>query len=179
MKIGEHLFFAPNVRFADLDVDDPIIVQHFHSRIDGYYLAPARLLAKHHAFAAVLLLASSIDAIARYASQPGECNRCRYVRWLHTALPCLSSKLLATRFYEDFRCGLVHEARAKDGCVFTSQIRHPVVVENGVMAVNPELFADEVFQALDTFCKCLKVSAGALAEFQKALKRDFKKEMSG
>src|SRR6185369_11765370 len=114
MKIGECVFFAPKIRFSDLDVDSPTIVEHFHSRLNGYYIAPARALSqKDHCFAAVLLLASCIDAIARYALMQKRGNHERYVAWLQTAIPSLKSKPAATQFYKDFRCGLVHEARAK------------------------------------------------------------------
>ena len=178
MKIGDHLYFAPGVRFADLDADSPDLVGQFHSRIDSYYLAPARLLSEHgDYFASVLLLASAIDAIARYALPPARSGE-RYVAWLQTAIPSLSFEALAAQFYGDFRCGLVHEGRAKRACAFTPLIGRPVAVENGAMAVNPELFAEEVSRALDAFCSGVASSADALATFQSKLKADFQHELS-
>jgi hypothetical protein len=174
MKIGEHLYFAPGVRFNQLNVNDPMIIQHFHSRIEGYYLIPAKILAEKedYAFPATLLLASAIDAIARDDSRPAR-NRERYVGWLQIAFPCLATKPLAEQFYDDFRCGLVHEARAKNGCVFTTFIGGPVFVENGIMAINPQRFAKDVFQALDNFCAKLKNFPDALKKFQNQLKKRF------
>ena len=179
MKIGEHLFFAPGVRFADIDVNDQSVINHFHSRIEAYYLNPAKTLLKNedYAFPATLLLASAIDAIARYASKPAP-NRVRYIGWLQTELPCVSAKPLAEQFYDDFRCGLVHEARAKNGCVFTTLTARSVFVEKGIMAINPKYLVQDVSVALDSFCANLKKSPIAFLKFQNELKRDFQHELS-
>jgi len=123
MKIKDHLYFAPGVRFSDLTIHSPKIVEKFHQRIESYYLEPARLLTKEEqAFAATVLLVSCLDALARYDSADPKNNwgnRKRYIDWLKTTMPKVFSEKVATAFYDDIRCGAVHEARIKNGCAFT------------------------------------------------------------
>jgi hypothetical protein len=178
MKIGNLLYFAPSISFRDIDVDGPEIVRQFKARIEGYYLAPAdSLIERNDAFSAVLLLASSLDALGRYDLPNLRTNRIRYITWLQKWMPSFSEELNATIFYENIRCGLVHEARAKFGCEFNFGIITPVDVEGNIMAINPILLAVEVRSALETFCR-ERENASALAAFQTALKKDFHIELA-
>ncbi len=178
MKIGDLLYFAPKISFKGLNFDSPDIVEKFHKRIDAYYLAPAcSFMDSEQGFPAMVLLVSCMDAIGRYACEPAT-NRVRYVKWLETALPELfPDNQTATKFYEDVRCGAVHEARIKSGCVFTFEISPAIYVEDGIMAVNPLLLSEHVTVAIDNFCKKVAADENLLAKFQKALKQDFKKDL--
>jgi hypothetical protein len=37
MKIGDHVYFAPGIRFADLDLEGPTLPTQYAARIEGYY----------------------------------------------------------------------------------------------------------------------------------------------
>jgi hypothetical protein len=179
MKIGDLLYFAPGVSFNGLNFNSPDIVGKFHKRIEAYYLAPARsFMGSKQGFPAMVLLVSCMDAIGRYASVKPLGNKVRYVAWLQIALPQIFSKEKdAIQFYEDVRCGIVHEAVVKSGCVFSFAIGKPIFVEDGIMAVNPQLLAENVTDALNSFCKKVADDASLLENFQKALKDDFKKDL--
>ena len=67
MRIGDFLFFAPNVSFSELDLDSVNIAELWERRIEGFYLRPCEeLAANEHAFAAGLLVLTAIDAISKY-----------------------------------------------------------------------------------------------------------------
>jgi hypothetical protein len=177
MKIDEFLYFAPNTRFVDVDLASPKVVDQFKERIQEYYLVPARLLAKQYLFGACVLLASALDAIGRFESPPKMGVGERYISWTRKYVPSLGSDALAKQFYYDFRCGVIHEGRAKKGCVFTTETGRTITVEHGLMAVNTMLLWDEVKLALDTFCTRTLADPELLQTFQNKLREDFEVEM--
>ena len=66
MKIGEHLYFAPGIKFSSVDTTSATLAQQLNERIRGFYLHPARLLVEGgHAFAAGVMIVVAIDALAR------------------------------------------------------------------------------------------------------------------
>lgn len=72
MKIGDHVCFAPGIRFADLDLEGTTLPTQYAARIEGYYLTPAERAAQQEdAFAAGLLVVAAIDAMARLLRGPG------------------------------------------------------------------------------------------------------------
>jgi len=182
MKIGDHVFFAPGILFTRLDLSSPRIVQQFEARMEGYYSSPVRLLAKHrHDFGAAILLASCMDALGRYSSQAPQSwrnhQRKKYVNWIQSAIRSLSNGPSAEDFYENFRCGLVHEARAKTAGELRRDIKVAVVVDRGVMALNAVRLAIEVKQSLTNFCHKMINDPPALAAFQACLQIDFALEL--
>jgi hypothetical protein len=46
MKLGDILYFAPNVKFSDLDLSGVKLPDQFEARIRGFYLGPAKSLAQ-------------------------------------------------------------------------------------------------------------------------------------
>jgi hypothetical protein len=65
MREGDDLFFAPGVRFGDVDLIGPDLAEQYRARINGFYLVPAQLCVERgYAFAASLLLVSTIDLMA-------------------------------------------------------------------------------------------------------------------
>src|ERR1700733_9690935 len=96
MRQGDDLFFAPGVRFSEVDLTGPALTKQYRARIEGLYLGPARLcIDQNYAFAAGLLLVSTIDFMAGLhhfrgvLSRPG--GRCRLppLRAQGTAELCL------------------------------------------------------------------------------------------
>lgn len=66
MKIGDILYFAPKIRFGEVDLNGPRLPEQFKCRMAGLYVTPAEQCARGgHAFAAGVLLVSCIDALAR------------------------------------------------------------------------------------------------------------------
>jgi hypothetical protein len=178
MRIDEILFFAPRVPFHTVDTGSPSLILHFCLRIEGYYLSPAVELASHRdAFPAGVLLVSAVDALARYDP------RCtdpvtRYTDWLAREMPSFGDPLHARRFYNDFRCGLVHEARIKNGCEFSTAIRKTLHLEDGVMVINPQYFHAEAVSALASFSDYLGRDAGAFTTFRNRIRADFQHEFA-
>lgn len=52
MKIGDLLYFAPGIRFDQVDLDGVGLPVQLHKRIEGLYILPAEeCAARGHAFA--------------------------------------------------------------------------------------------------------------------------------
>lgn len=67
MKTGDTLFFAPGIRFVEVDLNGTALARQFERRIAGFYLDPAdRCATEGFAFAAGVILVSCIDALARF-----------------------------------------------------------------------------------------------------------------
>lgn len=154
MREGGDLYFAPGVRFADVTLDDVSFVNHLRDRINGFYLEPARLcVAKEHAFAAGLLLVSTIDFLARLHLSAEELTEQKSVGsefqfFVRRGLPSFESKALAQKLYYDFRNGLSHEARIKNAGEFSFEKQQTVCVVDGRLCVNPRYLLIEVETAL-------------------------------
>ena len=116
MREGDDLFFAPGVRFSEVDLAGPTLAKHYRARIDGFYLNPARLcIGQSYAFAAGLLLVSAIDFMAgRHHSAEGLVGRgggADFRPFARKELRSFVSDDLTQRLFDDFRNGLSHELR--------------------------------------------------------------------
>ena len=180
MRIGDILYFAPEIKFKDLDFDDTeSIVNAFQNRINGYYLAPAVDLANHgHWFGAGVICVAAIDSLARYAYGGGV--RIRIVRWLCNNIaefrntdPSNSDQTLAFRFYEEFRNGLVHEGRIKNGGQFSGDFDFINIIEN-VMIINSGHLVDRTSNGLDNYRERLLANNANREQFLARLIEDFK-----
>jgi hypothetical protein len=107
----------------------------------GFYVEPAEACAdRGQAFASGVMLVSCIDALARVQfSDPKVGDRIK--RFAREQLKSFPTEALATRFYDDFRNGLVHEARIKEGGQFSLEIGGTVEELSGVMLINPARLA--------------------------------------
>ena len=66
-RVAEQLYFAPSVRFTDLDWSGERLPLPFQQRIAGFYLEPAVKLAKaRHDFASGILAVCAMDALALF-----------------------------------------------------------------------------------------------------------------
>jgi len=66
MRIGDHLYFAPDITFSNVDITGTTLAQQMGDRIRGFYLEPAHVLIENgHAFASGVMLVVAIDALAR------------------------------------------------------------------------------------------------------------------
>lgn len=175
MRIGDLLYFAPGIRFNQVDLHGPGLPQQFQQRIEGLYIRPVEeCVACHHAFAAGLLLVSCIDALARLRFGNGVEKR--FTKFAREQLASFITDDLASRFYLEFRNGLVHEARLKEGGQFSLETSVTVEKVNGLLLINPRLLAREVQSALETYVTLLKADSSKLQALVNALQRDHDKD---
>lgn len=175
MRIGEILYFAPGIRFDNVDLDGPSLPEQFGQRMAGFYIEPAEQCASRgYAFAAGVLLVSCIDALARIRFGDGVGKR--FGKFALDELKSFSAPGVAERFYDEFRNGLVHEGRLKNGAQFSLEIGTTIEQLDGILVVNPKYLGNEVRSALDSFVALLQrdeVERTALAD---ALKRDLSED---
>jgi hypothetical protein len=172
MRIEDHLYFAPGIRFDDVDVHGTGLPEQFRARIQGFYLQPAYDCAQRgQAFAAGALVLVCVDALARILSGDELVGR-RFKRFARNNLPSFASGNLAGRLYNDFRNGLIHEGRMKSGAQFSLEVQETLVCVNQIMIINPVRLAAEVGGALDRFVEFLLRDAGARRRLSAVLIRD-------
>lgn len=186
MRVGEFLYFSPDFKFADLDWDNQkMLIKAFQDRVFGFYLTPARELSKErYGFACGVLCVIAIDFIARIATGE-QWDGSRFVGWLKDNIkafdkpnPKNSTQTLASRFYKEFRNGLVHEGRIKNLGQFSYEKEELVSIDGDVMLVNPELLLVKVEKALEDYFKKLCEDAKIFKQFKNTLKNDFEQEVN-
>jgi hypothetical protein len=169
MRLGEILYFAPGIQFDQVDVDGPQLPEQFRRRMAGFYLEPAQECTRRgFAFAAGVLLVSCVDALARLRFGDGVGKR--FKKFAAEELQSFSRGDVADRFYDEFRNGLVHEARLKNGAQFSLETDATVRQCDGLLLVNPQHLASEVEAALDS--TLLAANDGERRKLAKALKQD-------
>lgn len=178
MRIGDILYFAPKIRFDEVHLDKDEWPEQFSARIAGFYIDPAiKLAMEGHAFAAGTLLVNGIDALARAqfgpgTGKPGEV-RDRFTRFSREQLPSFSDQALCNRFYTEFRNGLVHEARLKNGAQFSLTTDDTVVAIDDILLINPLYLAEEFQAALYTYGDVLKQNEPERQRLAALLREDF------
>jgi len=126
MQIGDVSYFAPNIPFEALDVSGDQLPDQILARFEGYYLQPADLcIQTDHAFAAGLLAVACIDAASHFAHGANRAKRLvgrDFKTYARTRLSSFRKPNDAALLYDEYRNGLVHEARLKNGCQFSLNI---------------------------------------------------------
>lgn len=153
MREGDDLFFAPAVRFSELELTGSKFPEQYKARIQGYYLDPVRLCVESgHAFGAGLLLVSAIDFMAGLHHSADELQDRQvgldFRSFARRHLKSFSTPGLAFMLYDHFRNGLAHEARVKNGGEFSFQHERTVCVLYGSISINPAHLLIEVTNAL-------------------------------
>jgi len=178
VRIEDLVYFAPGLRFSEVDLEGPGLAEQLERRIAGYYLYPAEECCERgHGFAAGVLLVTCIDAVARLRF--GGAVGPRFRKFVREELSCFPAGELAGRFYEDFRNGLVHEARIKRGGQFSLERERTVEETDGLLLVNPKYLAREVRDAVARYVKLLSEDEAERSKLVVRLKRDFAKDFSG
>ncbi|MCM8854641.1 MAG: hypothetical protein LC541_18715 [Candidatus Thiodiazotropha sp.] len=179
MKIGEYLYFAPGLSFVDLDLSATALPGQYIRRIEGFYLEPAEVLAQRgHGFGAGVLLLCAIDALGKVefpASGVGE----RFKQYSRERLASFSNADYARQLYEAFRCGVVHEARAKDGAEISLESGNTVEPVPGGIQVNPAGLLLEVRGALHTQMQEIEGDDGRAVAFKDYITEQFSEELAG
>jgi ribonuclease HI len=182
---GGKLWFAPSlpdstpgISFPEIDLSGKQLPQQFAQRIRGYYIAPAVNAAMAgYTFASGLILVSSIDALAEIQSG-SKGVKSRFCKWTAAELKSFEDPDVNKRFYEDFRDGLVHNARVKRGSQFSLDQNATVVYERSILSINPLLLADEVYDALSRFVTQLEENEGVRKVFVNRIRSEFKDEFA-
>ena len=178
MRIREHLYFAPGIKFSNIDTTGTTIAEQVCSRIQGFYLQPVHLLIEGgHAFAAGVMLVVAIDALARLETGNARVgDRFRY--WCTAHLPSCTDTTISKRFYEAFRNGLVHEARIKDGGEFSLEIERTFKEIGKILSCNPKYLLGEVETALSAYRIALEEDVAQLEAVRGRILNDFAYELN-
>jgi len=188
------LYYSPSCKFEDLkkaiDNGDKDIIIMFKERVKELYLEPARLLIEHakedrnmgFVFSAGLICVSVIDFLGRfYMGCPEKDVGSRFICWLLSYMRPPFNGYLAKRFYEDFRNGLVHECRIKNGGEFSLNKGETIkgeVDDNGVryLVVNPEKLLKKLADGFKNYLDDLQQDEDMFRQFVECLKKDFKED---
>jgi hypothetical protein len=172
MKIDDVLYFAPGLRFDEIDFDGPRLPSQWAARIVGFYLEPADWCVRmKFAFAAGVLLTTCIDALSR-AETGSPDVKLRFTSFCRSSLQSFAEESIAARFYAEFRNGLVHEARVRKGAQFSFDFDETVSQSDGVLIINPACLTREVRRALEGFVQRLQRDPAELKPFAARLKVD-------
>lgn len=175
MIIDDILFFSPSIKFQNLEIESQKnLPDQFKERIQGFYLEPIKQLNDvGHAFAAGVLLVSCIDALSRYDAIHGKLksDQKRFSKWAQSNLASFKNGH-SSRFYCDFRNGLVHEARIKKAGSFSYEIDDTFIVADEKMIINPALLIKEVSNTLEEFISKLKNDEKLWSFFNSKIKDD-------
>ena len=197
------LLYTPSCTFEDLkkaidNGDKEKIIRMFKERVEELYLKPAKLLIEKaedtgeskadrnknmgFVFSAGLICVSVIDFLGRYyMGCPNKDVRCRFICWLLSYMQPPFYGYLANKFYEDFRNGLVHECRIKNGGEFSLNEGETIreeVDDNGVryLVVNPEKLLKKLDDGFKNYLDDLQQDENMLSQLIECLKKDFKKD---
>ena len=179
MRLYGKVFFAPDVEYCQVAWEDPeILFSQFNDRIEGFLLKPAEALSSTwDSFASILITVCAIDAIIRVRKEmireelqkkQNEIERrsyhnCCWVPRKHDVCQVKSQDWKgylksfenmdegkAEIFYQQIRCGLVHEGRLKESSMAeaTGHSHHSAIEYEKTMVISPESLIKEVRKML-------------------------------
>lgn len=145
MRTPDGLFFAPGLRFKDLNLDDATaLADALRDRAQAWFFKPARHVGGSSPFAAGVVVVCFIDAAATLEGT-------EFAEWIHGALPNSANadprrlnKTVAESFEEDVRHGLVHHARLNRGAEFSLDSESALEIIQSVLVINPLQLLDVV-----------------------------------
>ena len=183
MDIKDVLYFSPKYKFKDLKWNDKKeLIKAFVDRIKGFYLYPiSKLNREKNAFAAGLLCVSVIDILAKYQTGCSEVKR-RYTKWLEDNIEEFKERdhrneKISLRFYKEFRNGLIHEGRIKEGGVFSYYVKNihveKINEEASILMVNPCFLEDSIRKAFDRYIEIISRNDYYFQMLKSVLLNDF------
>jgi hypothetical protein len=181
MRIGDVTFFAPEIPFGDVDLTGRTLPDQLKARMEGFYLQPADLCVDvRHAFAAGLLTVTCIDAMSRFAHGPNRATRgvrkdfCTYAQ---TRLRSFGIAGDARLLYEDFRNGLVHEARLKNGSQFLLDGERTLDRRGAFAVIDAALLLREARESVEGVVQEMRDSVPFQEELAHYVRYTFKHEL--
>lgn len=179
MRIQDILYYAPKITLNAIFFYKPNeIIDAFESRITNYYLDSAGMLNKNgKAFGAGDLVFDAIDAIARYELDSGRVGE-RFKKWI-SGLPDFRGLTWEEleRVYDEFRNGVTHEARIKNGGQFTYDIDKAVEIKDGIVLVNPSLLLDQVSEVFKESISSIKDNEKEQIRISNQIKDDLREDL--
>lgn len=181
MRIEDGIYFSPNLKYSDVNYNQPeALIGAFRDRIKQYYIEPIKKLnADNDAFAAGLICVTTIDLLSRLKNDIDEVRK-RYVSWLVLEIPDFDLPVLrnqtvkvADLFYKQFRNGLVHEGRIKEGGQFSYLFGDLITMEENFLVINPRHLVEKIEISFDKYILDVKSKPEELKEFIKMIKRDY------
>jgi len=196
------LYYSPSCKFEYLkglidNKEERELLKCFEERVKELYLEPAYVLIKEAndkksdnssmglVFSAGLICVSAIDFLGRfYFGCPKEDKvkvERRFVGWLLKYMSPPFNALLAEKFYKDFRNGLVHECRIKNGGEFSLNEGETIreeVDDNGVryLVVNPEKLLKKLDDGFKNYLDDLQQDENMLCQLIECLEKDFNED---
>ena len=117
-----------------------------------------------------------IDALS-FLQKPGNVkNGKRFKDFARNELKSFSDEEITKRFYEDFRCGLVHEARLKNGAQFILETSQTITYEDPHFCINPLHLAEEVRAAIESYVKKLEADKEERMALAARIREEFQKD---
>ena len=184
MIIGDYLYFSPEFKFKDIDFDNRLhIITAFTARVEGFYLnAASYLIDQNQYFTAGLICIATIDLLAKMSLNSR--GNARIVEWLEINIPVFRKKddggfysTLAERFCKEYRNGLVHECRVKNGGQFAEQFDCTLKIINNVMIINPSYLVKDIHKSLIIYTDKLHKNDAIYHRFKRRLKNDYQKDV--
>ena len=193
------LYYSPSCKFEDLkrlidNKEERGLLKCFEERVEELYLKPAYVLIEEAnnkksdnssmglVFSAGLICVSAIDFLGRfYFGCPKDEVECRFVGWLLKYMSPPFNALLAKKIYKDFRNGLVHECRIKNGGEFSLNEGETIreeVDDNGVryQVVNPEKLLKKLDDGFKNYLDDLQQDENMLCQLIECLEKDFNED---
>lgn len=179
------LWFAPNHRMADIDLNDPLtLIGAFRERVLGFFIEPAlhlRGMAQEESslFVSALICATTIESLARL--DPDFRNSQRPIAdWLQKNIPQFRQEIegrnVAAYFEERFRNGLAHNGYiASLGRL--GNFNEVITIDRDVVTINPFLLIEEIANWLNRFADNLSKGIGVRA-FQYRMRELFEVEIN-
>jgi len=185
------LFFAPDWRMRDLNLDDPqAVLSAFIDRVEGLFLSPIRSLIQNAEseqgalFAGALLVAALIESLARLDT--GSSAQGTLIgAWLESHIAAFQEEVtlngeqftLANVFEYRFPNGLAHNGYVASLGRLSRDIDGPVNSSDGIVTVNPFELAKVVADRFHKFASDLRSGDRDIKQFAYKVKERFQHEV--
>jgi hypothetical protein len=181
MRVGDLIYFAPDIRFSDVDLTGETLPDQILARIEGYFLQAADCCIREElAFAAGVLIVTCIDAMSRFAHGPNRLNRKSgqdFRTFARTRLPSFKGLPAATLLYDNYRNGLVHEARLKNGCQFALGLNRTLDTSGAFPVVDAARLLQELRESVYALVEEMRASKPFREQLVTYVRREFAYEL--
>lgn len=177
MRVGDVIFFAPEVPFEAVDLSGETLPEQILARVDGYYLDAADYCIRaRFAFAAGVLIVTCIDAVSEFDRGPK--SRQNFLTFVRARLPTFKEERNASLLYEEYRNGLVHEGRLKKGCQFALGLGRTLDTTGAYPVIDAGGLLNEVRGAIHQLVKEMQGSKPFREQLVRYVRRKFAYEFN-
>jgi len=150
MIIKNKYYFSEGILLKDLNVNN--VINAFKNRLNKWYFDPIdELNQKKLGFAATALLTSVIDILAKTEKHDltTNNNKNRYITWIEEKLNFSEEE--AEKFYEYFRCGLLHAGCIEGGGYIDYKQDNLYEISKGSIFINPNKLCEKLYKIFRNF----------------------------